>query len=177
MRAIRAVVVVLTGALAAVGCRAATDPDPFSVGRVFVLQSIAGHSLPAPEILNTACGSLVVADTLVLYGNGTGLRRTVQDVPSYEGAVNPETCEPAASSPRKRITQDHEFEYRLDGSAIEVDYPCNDVIIVMASCIAGPHHTGTLTGPGLVFDVSRTGRAPLVYVASPRDIGVTYTRI
>ena len=109
----------------------------------------------------------MVADTLVLYGNGTGLRRTVQDVPSYDGAVNPDTCEPAASSPRKRITQQQEFEYRTSGSAIEVDYPCNDVIIVMASCIAGPHHTGTLTAEGLVFDVSRTGRAPLVYVPRP----------
>ena len=167
MRAIRAVVVAMTGALTALGCRAATDPDPFRVGRVFVLQSIAGLSLPAPETFNTACGSVVVADTLVLYGNGTGLRRTVQDVPSYDGAVNPDTCEPAASSPRKRITQQQEFDYRTNGSAIEVDYPCNDVIIVMASCIAGPHHTGTLTAEGLVFDVSRTGRAPLVYAPRP----------
>jgi hypothetical protein len=167
MRSIRAVVVAMTGALTAVGCRATTDPDPFRVGRVFVLQSIAGLALPAPEAFNTACGSVVVADTLVLYGNGTGLRRTVQDVPSYDGAVNPDTCEPAASSPKKRITQQHEFEYRTNGSAIDVDYPCNDVIIVMASCIAGPHHSGTLTDEGLVFDVSRTGRAPLVYVPRP----------
>lgn len=33
----------------------------------------------------------MVADTQVLYGDGTGLRRTVQDVPSYEGAVKPDT--------------------------------------------------------------------------------------
>ena len=159
--------VALAATLAAVGCRAAAEPDPFGTGRVFVLQSIAGVPLPAPEAQYAACGSVVVADTLVLYDNGSGLRRTVQDVPSYEGAVNPETCEPAASSPRKRITQQHEFDYRLSGSAIEVDYPCNDVIIVMASCIAPPHHTGTLTAAALVFDVSSTGRAPLVYLPRP----------
>jgi hypothetical protein len=159
--------VIMVGSIAALGCRAAVDPDPFRTGQVFVLQSIAGVALPAPEAQNAACGSLVVADTLVLYDNGTGLRRTVQDVPSYEGAVNPVTCEPAASSPKRRIARDYEFEYRLNGSAIEVDYPCNDVIIVMASCIAGPHHIGTLTAQGLVFDVSRTSRAPLVYVPRP----------
>lgn len=155
----------LLGAVTAAGCRAAVDPDPFAVGRVFVLQSIAGLPLPAPEAQNAACGSVVVADTLVLYDNGTGLRRTTQDVSTYQGAVNPETCEPAASAPKKRITQQQEFEYRTSGSAIEVEYPCNDVIIVMASCIAPPHHSGTLSGPNLVFDQSRTGRAPLVYVA------------
>ena len=167
MRVLHGVVIGTIGALGALGtlgCRAAVDPDPFATGRVFVLQSIAGLPLPAPEAQSTACGSAVVADTLVLYDDGTGLRRTVEDVPSYQGAVNPETCEPAASSPKTRVTRQHAFEYRVSGTAIEVDYPCNDVIIVMASCIAPPHHTGTLAAGGLVFDVSRTGRAPLVYV-------------
>lgn len=165
MRVLWKAMVVMLGAAAAGGCRSGVDPDPFASGRVFVLQSIAGLALPAPEAQNAACGSLVVADTLVLYDDGTGLRRTVQDVPSYTGAVNPETCEPAASSPKKRITQQHEFGYRTSGTAIEVGYPCNDVVLVMASCIAPPHHTGTLSEGSLVFDVSRTGRAPLVYVA------------
>ena len=158
-------VAVMTGVLAMASCKPAAVPDPFGAGRVFVLQSIAGIPLPAGESQNDACGSVVVADTLVLYDNGTGLRRTTQDVSTYQGAVNPETCEPAASAPKKRITQQQEFEYRTSGSAIEVEYPCNDVIIVMASCIAPPHHSGTLSGPNLVFDQSRTGRAPLVYVA------------
>lgn len=166
MRVRGTIVVSIAGTIVALGCRAAVDPDPFSTGQVFLLQSIAGVALPAPESQNTACGSLVIADTLVLYDDGAGLRRTVQDVPSYEGAVDPQTCEPAASSPRKRVTRQKEFAYRLNGSAIEVDYPCNDVI-VMASCIAGPHHSGTLTAQQLVFDESRTGRAPLVYVPRP----------
>ena len=167
MRARGAVVLILVGTIAALGCRAAVDPDPFGAGSVFVLQSIAGESLPATEAQNAACRSLVVADTLALYDDGTGVRRTVLDVPSYEGAVDPVTCESAASSPRKRVTQENDFTYRLNGTAIAVDYPCNDVIIVMASCIAGPHHTGMLTAEGLVFDVSRTGRAPLVYAPRP----------
>jgi hypothetical protein len=157
--------VVIVGA--ALACRATVDPDPFRTGQVFVLQSIAGVALPAPESQNNACGSRVVADTLVLYDDGTGLRRTVQDVPSYDGPVNPDTCEPAASAPKERITQDNEFDYQLNESAIAVTYHCNDVIIVAASCIAGPHHSGTLSAQGLVFDESRTGRAPLVYVARP----------
>ena len=165
MRVLSRAIMVILGAAATAGCRAAVDPDPFAVGRVFVLQSIAGLPLPAPEAQNAACGSLVVADTLVLYENGTGLRRTVQDVSSYQGAVNPETCEPAASAPKRRVTEQQKFAYRTSGSAIEVEYPCNDVIIVMASCIAPPHHSGTLTGGSLVFGESRTGRAPLVYVA------------
>ena len=153
---------------ATAGCRSAVDPDPFRTGRVFVLQSIAGVALPAPEWQNAACGAVVVADTLVLYDNGTGLRRTVQEVPTYQGAVDPETCEPAASGPKKRTVQQHEFGYRTAGAAIEVDYPCNDVVLVMASCIAPPHHTGTISAESLVFDVSITGRAPLVYVARSR---------
>jgi len=164
---VRVGVVVIIGGILISGCRAAVDPDPFRMGQVFVLQSIAGVALPAPEAQSSACGSLVVADTLVLYENGTGLRRTVQDVPSYEGAVDPVTCEPAASGPRKRMTQENDFAYRLSGAAIEVDYPCNDVIIIMASCIAGPHHTGTLSAQGLVFSASNTGRAPLVYLRRP----------
>ena len=100
MRVRGTVVVSIAGTIVALGCRAAVDPDPFSTGQVFLLQSIAGVALPAPESQNTACGSLVIADTLVLYDDGAGLRRTVQDVPSYEGAVDPQTCEPAASSPR-----------------------------------------------------------------------------
>lgn len=160
-------VVVVMGTMAALACRAAVDPDPFRTGQVFVLQSIAGVALPAPEAMNNACGSLVVADTLVLHDDGTGLRRTVQSVPSYDGPVNPDTCEPAASAPRERITVDNDFEYALNGTAIEVNYPCDDVSIVPADCIPGPHHSGTLSAQGLTFDVSNTGRAPLVYVARP----------
>lgn len=162
MKAVSRAMVVMLAVAAAAGCTTTVEPDPFGVGRVFVLQSVAGLALPAPEAPNAACGSVVVADTLVLYDDGTGLRRTVMDVPSYGGAVHPETCEPAASSPRKRITRQQRFAYRTSGSAIEVDYPCNDG---NAACIEPPHHTGTLTDGSLVFDVSRTGRAPLVYVA------------
>lgn len=65
--------------LAAVsGCRSVVERDPFAVGRVFVLESIAGQALPAPEAQNSACGSVVITDTLALYDDGTGLRRSAR---------------------------------------------------------------------------------------------------
>jgi hypothetical protein len=129
----------------------------------FALQSIAGIALPAPEAFNAACGATVVADTIVLHDGNAGVRRTTMDVPSWDGAVNPVTCEPAASSPRERVVHSAAFTWRLTGEQIEIDFPCDD----MASCIASPHLAGTMSETGLVLDNSRIGRSPLVYERVP----------
>ena len=129
----------------------------------YVLRSIAGVQLPAIEAQNAACGELVVADTLLLYEDGTGVRRSARDVSSYTGAVDPVTCEPAASSPRVRRHMRIDFTYRLTGDAIEVELPCRD----FGLCIAPPHLLGTVRTDGVVFDESRIGRYPLVYDALP----------
>ena len=138
-------------------CSPGMEPVPL---HTFALQSIAGVSLPAPEAFNTACGSTVVADTLLLYAGNTGMRRTTRDVPTWNGAVDPVTCEPAASSPRKRVRARNEFTYRLTGARIEIDFPCDDT----ASCIAPPHLAGTMAANDLTFDSSRIWRTPLVYI-------------
>jgi len=146
-----------------VACSPSTEP---TVLHRFALQSIAGIALPAPEAFNTACGSTVVADTIIFHSGNTGVRRSAMDVPSWTGAVNPVTCEPAASSPRKRVVSRAEFTYRLVGTEIEIDFPCND----MASCIASPHLSGTMSMAALVFEISRIGRSPLVYTrVAPSD--------
>lgn len=140
----------------AASCSSGTEPR---IRDAFVLQSIAGEALPALEYVNGACGTVLVADTIVLFEDGTGTKSTARDVPSYAGAVDPITCEPAASSPKKRMHSRSEFTYRLDGTALAFDFPCNDT----ASCLPPPAYAGTLTDDGLVLDVSLSSRTPLVY--------------
>lgn len=146
--------------LAAHACSGGTEP---TVAHLQVLESIAGESLPALEYLNSACGSLVVADTLVLYEGSTGERRTARDVPSWTGAVDPTTCEPAASSPRKRVISRARFTYRQTDDRIEIDFPCPE----FASCVPSPHFVGTLSDQGLVIETSQSSRTPLVYRTVP----------
>lgn len=145
----------------AAACSVSTEPQ---VRDAFVLQTVAGDALPTPEYLNGTCGTMLVADTIVLFDNGTGQRRTARDVPSYSGAVDPITCEPAASSPRKRSYSRSDFTYHLDGDAITVEYPCSD----MASCAPPPAFAGRVVADGLVLDVSYGGRTPMVYALLAR---------
>lgn len=143
-------------------CAGGTEP---AVAHVMVLQTIAGDPLPAAETVNNACGTLLVADTIVLYEGGTGERRTARDVPSWSGAVDPVTCEPAASSPRRRDVSHAELTYRQTGDVVEIDFPCPD----FASCLPSPHFSGTLSDQGLILETSQSSRSPLVYIplASP----------
>jgi hypothetical protein len=152
--------VVIPLAVAAAACACSPTAAP-RIAHVLFLHSIGGQTLPAPEYVNTACGTMIVADTLVLYEDGTGSRRTARDVPSWTGAVDPVTCEPAASSPRQRRLSRASFAYRQAGDRVEIDFPCPDD----ASCVAPPHLAGTLSELGLVVDHSRSGVTPMVYFA------------
>lgn len=147
-------------AVVASACSLATEPVP-RIRDSFVLQSLGGDALPTLEHVNGICGIIVVADTLILFEDGTGVQRTARDVPSYKGAVDPLTCEPAASSPKERRQDLSEFSYQLDGTVITIDYPCNDT--PNAACLPPWAHAGTLTDEGLVVDVSHSVRTPLVY--------------
>lgn len=138
-------------------CSSGTQPR---VRDVFVLESIAGEALPALEHVNAACGIVLVADTIVLFDDGTATRNTARDVPSYSGAVDPLTCEPAASSPRTRSVTRQSFLYHLDANAITFDFPCNDTAACLPPSVVG----GTLSDAGLVIDLSYNARIPLVYV-------------
>lgn len=146
----------------AASCFSGTEPR---VRDAFVLQSIAGEALPTLEYVNGACGTTLVADTIVLFEDGTGTRSTARDVPSYGGAVDPITCEPAASSPRQRSVTRAVFRYHLDGNAISFDFPCNDT----ASCIPPSVRAGTVSEDGLVLDAFYGVRTPLVYVPLAPD--------
>ena len=145
----------------AASCSSGTEPR---VRDAFVLQSVAGEALPTLEYANGACGTTLVADTIVLFEDGTGTRSTARDVPSYAGAVDPLTCEPAASSPRKRSFTRAVFTYLLDANAISFDFPCNDT----ASCVPPSVQAGTLSEEGLVLDAFYGVRTPLVYVLLAR---------
>ncbi|MGH7638688.1 MAG: hypothetical protein ACREOK_13655 [Gemmatimonadaceae bacterium] len=146
----------------AAACSSGTEPG---VRDVFVLQSIAGETLPALEHVNAACGVILVADTIVLFEDGTATRSTARDIPSYSGAVDPLTCEPAASSPRKRRLTRQAFLYNLDANVISFDFPCNDT----ASCVPPSVTGGTLSDTGLIIDMSHIARTPMVYVALARE--------
>ena len=156
-RAAMSLRITATALLFASACAGSTEPV---IAHIMVLQTIAGDPLPAAEHVNTACGTLLVADTIVLYEGGTGERRTVRDVPSWSGAVDPVTCEPAASSPRRRDVSHAELTYQLAADVVEIDFPCRDV----ASCIPSPHFSGTLSSQGLVLETAQFSRSPLVYV-------------
>lgn len=145
--------------LIACACSPSTEP---TVAHIFVLESIAGEGLPAAEYVHNACGTMLVADTLVLYANGTGQRRSARDEPSYTGAVEPITCEPAASSPRKRVVSRASFTYDQTGNTIAIDFPCSPY----ASCVPSPHFVGTVTADGFIIETSQSARTPLVYSAS-----------
>lgn len=139
----------------------------FSTEQLFVLQSIAGRSLPAPEIdaSNPACGSTIVADTLVMQPDGRGERRTVFESRAGTGAFNPETCA-GTSEELVRFRRSIPFTYVLDGG-VAISYDCSDVVAeetaVAGLCVAPPHLTGRATEIGLVID-NAVGRSPLVYV-------------
>lgn len=111
-------------------------------GDTFVLRSVSGDELPAPYAPNPQSPTLVIADTLVFGDNQIGEQRAV-----YENADG------GRWSARTRFT------YERVGDRIEISYVCAD----NASCIAPPHHIGTLSGTELLISSSNVSRVPLVF--------------
>lgn len=153
----------VAGALIAVGAAALTagcdDPlRPSEVAGVYVLREVAGDPLPAVELSNESFTIRVLADTLVLEGDGRGTRVRVEEVISAEGP-----------GPVVPVRDESGFEFRTPDDRIEITLDCPNE--VLALCAAGPHLVARRTGDGLRVDGGTlTSRVPLVYervVASP----------
>lgn len=126
---------------AAMGC-SLEDLSP--IGRDFyALESVAGVPLPAPYAPNDAYNGLVIADSIMFREDGTGLRHAV-----YQEENSTE-----------KYALDDDLNWTRNGNTIAITFVCPP----MASCIAGPHLTGTIEETTLTITDSKVTRHPLVY--------------
>jgi hypothetical protein len=127
---------------------------------VYVLRTIAGHSLPAVVASHESYHAVMLADTIFLHADGSGGRAAVMRV----------TEDPAVGE--RQVREGGTFTYEVSGDHLTVEYPCNDVI-VLAACAAPPHFEGSLTTDGLDLDKTVFSyRMPLRYakVAGPSPV-------
>jgi hypothetical protein len=153
----RVLLVALAGApLASCQQNGSTSPEPSAGDRgrndglagYYVLRTLAGDPLPA--VGNQAANLVVMGDTIRLRADGTGLETGVELV--LDGTL-----------PEGEIKRGYErqFNYRLSGSRIEVEFPCPRDALML--CAALPHYTGSLTADGLELDYALYYRTPLVF--------------
>ena len=118
-----------------------TPTEPRPVQAEFVAESVGGEALPALVVDNEYATITLLADTIRIHADGTGSRVTiVHAVTDFVEVPDP--------GPVKRYV--NTFSYRYVDGRFELEYPCNDVIIVVASCVAPPHLTGTFSGDQLI---------------------------
>jgi hypothetical protein len=127
----------------ALGCKATSEPAGPRVlsGNLFVLQSIAGETLPTEFYSGTPV--LAYADTLALYDDGTGLRRSV---------VTDDT-------PWGSVAEDIPFHWMQSGSLYTITFDCPPA----ALCIQQASFSGTRANDSLTVTQSTTNRVPLIY--------------
>ncbi|HEX8691952.1 MAG TPA: hypothetical protein VF746_06015 [Longimicrobium sp.] len=113
--------------LAATQCDSPTGP--LEAPAAFELRTVDGDALPAVWVENEFVKTEVLAETLYLYGDGTGLQRATYR--STRPGQAPET-----------YTSESRLEYTLDGARLEITFECRDVVIRPAVCLAGPHAVG-----------------------------------
>lgn len=123
--------------------------EPRQVEAEYVLSTVDGEVLPAVIAENELAVVRVIADTIRLYGNGTGVRARVTETTSD---VTLDVVEPRPRSPES-------FVYRITGDRFEADFPCPPE----ASCVAPPHLVGTLSDAGQVLTSAAAWRV-LVYL-------------
>ena len=129
-------------------CRDSTEP-PALTGNIYVLETIAGESLPTTYIPNSVVTVLAYADTLSIHADGTGERRTV-----HQG-----------DGPDGRVTDDIMFHWTGSLPNVLITFDCPD----LALCIQGPHLAGSFSMDGkLTITQSTVNRVPLVYQMLPR---------
>ncbi len=147
----------ILGLILPLGCRhAETDPSagpqesPSLAARMYVLRNVAGQPLPAVLLDNEHATIVVLADTVWLEPDGSGLE------------VSTERSTDKGSSAGSVVRRDERpFSYTTARDRISVSFECNDVIIRM--CAAPPHWQGLLADGSLVVDQTLYGRAPLHY--------------
>ena len=129
----RLVGAVCAAMLALAGCSDSTGPGNDSR---FVLESINGQALPV-TMLYGGTVQRIESDTLVFNAKGRGLRVEHATITSGAG-------------PAKGFRTVQKFTWRVRDGETEVTYECPD----LASCLAGPHLSGTLSGDLLSMQVA-----------------------
>jgi hypothetical protein len=131
------------------GCDS-TGPRPVS-GGVYVLQRVAGNPLPAVLQSTDFVNIRVLADTMLLRSDGTGVISGVREiVPREPGGP--------AEGPHSIVTT---FHSETSGGEIAITFDCPPA----ALCIRGPHLLARTADGELTarWGPSMSGQAPLEY--------------
>ena len=138
-------------AAGSLGCREAVRPP--DVAGVFILDRIGSDTLPAVYYSDETFRVRVLADTLRLFEDGSGLRTGLLDYEVLSGGDGTKQEVPVAN----------DFTFRKVNGRVEIAFACADT----ASCVAPPHFIARLNEAGLRVDFALGGRVPLIY----REVG------
>ena len=130
--------------LAAVGTLSCDNPTA-SIADVYILQSIANVALPAAYAPNPDYPNRLISGALILNEDGTGRFEAIAEL-ELGGAT---------------FGFDSELQWSREGNDLTITLACNDI----ASCVAGPHFSGTLSHERLTVPASNVMRTPLVFEA------------
>jgi hypothetical protein len=127
-----------------VGCRATDGAGPVSVpelrtGSAYVLRSVAGTPPPAPLVEREDLTVVVLADTLWLHADGTGV----------QGIVVERVTDHTSGAAGETFAEERPFTWAVTDGRVEIALECRDVIL--RQCIAPPHYTGPITPGGLTL--------------------------
>ena len=137
------------------GCRAPEGTGPVSLpeqrsGSTYVLRSVAGTPIPAPLVEREDLTIVILADTLWLRADGTGLKGVVERyIDHTTGAAG------------ELLASEHPFTWQERSGRLEVAFECRDVIL--RQCLAPPHYVGSIGGSGIMLESRTYGRGPLHY--------------
>jgi hypothetical protein len=121
----------------ALSCRSIGAPE--LKGDIYVLRSVAGQTLPAPDSENPNSTVRLVAESLAFAAADVGERRA-----SYDDTRG------------GRWTIRTPFTFVRLGNRVEIALQCDD----NASCIAPPHYLGSITADELLVDQSNVSPVP-----------------
>ena len=132
---------ILIAAMVALSCDSPTAP----IASVYVLRSIANVTLPAAYAPNPNYPNRLISGALILNEDGTGHWEAVAEL-EVGGAT---------------FEFDSELQWSRAGNDLTITLVCNDI----ASCVAGPHFSGSLSDDRLTVLASNVMRTPLVFEA------------
>jgi hypothetical protein len=111
---------------------------------------VAGTPVPAALVQREDLTIVVLADTLWLRADGTGLQGVLERfIDRTTGAAG------------RLLADERPFTWREPGGRLEIALECNDVIL--RQCAAPPHYVGALAGGALTLESGLYGPGPLRY--------------
>lgn len=122
-------------------------PDSYALVRV------AGDPMPATIVVGDYTDIEILGDTLQFGpdGNGTEIVVTRQVYPDQ--------------APGEPVREERAFQYRINGTALEIEFPCPDLAAGnTASCVAPPHYRGSVINSIQInFDLALGYPTPLLF--------------